>query len=226
MTILDRNSGTFNTTTSVTVTRSTGSFGTNTVLVVAIFGNTVFNTPGTMTQRTASVVDLGLYSYDKTGAGETSLPFTATSAGSGVWFCWELSAGSTFLSPGSATQNNSGALTFTTGTLTPTLGNRHLLVAAGGVGSGNVRSVTGFSNSFVTGSAQASVQVSAQDWPFAAGADRDVVADGVTGYSTTATFSGIAQTASGAVFLSYADGGSAPAADPRRPARRGPNYRR
>lgn len=205
MTILDRNSGTFNTTTSVTVTRSTGSYGTNTTLVVAIVGNTVFNTPGTMTQRTSSVVNLGLYSYDKTGAGETSLPFTATGAGSGVWFSWELSSGSSWQSGAgsAANQNNVSASSYATSTVTPSAGNCHLLAAVGGVGSGNVRSVTAVSNSFgLFGAAQ----VSAQDWPFAAGADLDALGDGVTGFSTTGTFSAAAAAAAGGIILTYTAG--------------------
>ena len=220
MTILDRNSGTFNTTTSVTVSRSTGSFGTGTVLVVAIFGNTVFNTPGSMTQRTSNVVNLGLYSYDKTGAGEASLAFTATAAGSGMWFCWELSAGSTWLT-GSASENNVGASSYTP-SVTPSAGSCHMLAAAGGVGAGATRSVTGWSSSFAQ---FGGAQVVAQDWPFAAGADVDVVADGVTAVSTTASFSGGAVTAAGGILLAYANASAGTAAS-RPPARRGPNYRR
>jgi hypothetical protein len=207
VTILGRSSGSFNTTTAVTVTPSGAAFGTGTVIVVAIFGNTVFNTPGSATQRTNSVVNLGLYSYDIAGTGQTSIAFTATSAGSGQWFAWELTAGSTFLS-GSATQNNVSASSFTPTAQTPTVGNRHMLAAIGGVGTSNVRSVTGVDNSFTLFGA---AQVAAQDWPFSAGADRDVVGDGVTSYTTTGTFSAFAVTAAGGIILSYinASGGTA-----------------
>lgn len=208
MTILHRNSGSFSATTSFNVARSSGSFGTGTTVVLEVFSNTIVNTLSGFTQRASSVVDLGLYAFDKTAAGESSFTFTC-SAGSGLWYVWELSAGSAFLSPSSATQNSSGAVSFTSGTLTPSAGARHLLVASGGVGSGNVRSVTGFNNSFTPFGA---AQVAAQDWPFASGADLDVAADGLTGYNTTASFSGTAQTASGAIFLAYADGGSGPSA--------------
>ncbi len=198
MTILDRNFGTFASATSFSVTRSTGSFGTGTVIAVAVFSNTVVTTPGSMTQRTSSVVDLGLYSYDKTGAGESSIGFTC-STGSGNWFCWELSSGSTFLS-GTPNQTSAAGTTHTTATLTPTAGTRHLLAAVGGVGSGAARTVTSFSDSFTE---WADAQASSQDWPFSAAADRDVTADGVTGYQTTATFSATTQTARGGIILSY-----------------------
>jgi hypothetical protein len=207
VTILDRNSGTFNTTTSVTVTRSSGSFGTGTVLVVAIVGNTVFNTPGSATQRTNSVVNLGLYSYDIAGAGQASIAFTATSAGSGEWYAWELSSGSTW-DTGSASQNALGNSSFAV-SVTPTLGDRHLLAATGGVGSGNVRSVTSYSNSFTLFGA---AQVAAQDWPFAAGADLDVTANGVSAFTTTGSFSGTTFNAAGGIILAYLkpSGASAP----------------
>lgn len=199
MTILDRNAGTFTSTTSFNVTRSTGSFGTGTVIVVAVFGNTAVSTPGSATQRATSVVDLGLYAYDIAGAGQSSIAFT-NSAGSGVWFAWELNSGSTFLTPASAIQTSAGNTTYTTGALTPTSGTRHLLAAVGGVGGGGARTVTAFSDSFTE---RADLQVTAQDWPFAASADLDVTANGSTAYSTTATFSGATATARGAILLAY-----------------------
>lgn len=200
MAVLDRNFGTFTAATAFNVTRSAGSFGTGTTIVVAVFGNTVVNTPGTMTQRTSSVVDLGLYSYEKTGAGEAALNFTTTAAGSGIWFCWELSSGSTWLT-GQATQNATAGTTFTTAALTPTAGLRHLLAVGGGVGgAGNSRNVTAFSDSFTE---WADAVALAQDYPFAAAADRDVTADGVSGYSTTASLSATTQAARGGIILAY-----------------------
>lgn len=198
MTILDRNAGTFASATSFNVTRSSGSYGTGTVIVVAVFGNTVVTTPGSWTQRLSSVVNLGLYSYDKTAAGESSITFNC-STGSGVWFAWELSAGSTFMTPGSVGQNAVGASFYTTGTLTPTAGDRHLLLAAGGVGSGAARTVS-YNIAYTE---FADLQATSQDWPFAAGADRDITADGITGYSTTATFSGATLNSAGAIWLVY-----------------------
>lgn len=213
MTILDRSSGTFNTATSFTVTRSTGSFGTGTVIVVAVFANTVVTTPGSATQRANSVVDLGLYAYDLAGAGQASIAFT-NSAGSGCWFCWELSSGSTFVSPASAIQTSAGGTTYTSGALTPTSGNRHLLAAVGGVGGGAARTITAFDSSFTE---RADLQVTAQDWPFAASADRDVAANGSTAYSTTATFSGPTATARGAILLAYSDPSSGDVTAPTTP---------
>lgn len=199
MTIVDRSSGSFNTTTSVTVTRSTGSYGTGTVIVIAVVGNTVFNTPGSATQRTSSVVNMGLYSYDLAGAGQTSIALTATSAGSGAWYAWELSSGAAW-DTGSASQNASGPSSYAV-SVTPTVGGRHVLTACGGLAdSGNIRSVTSYSNSFTLFGA---TQVTAQDYPFAAGADLDVIADGVTATSTTATFSLAVPVAGGGIVLAY-----------------------
>jgi hypothetical protein len=205
VTILDRNSGTFNTATSITVTRSSGNFGTGTTIVVAVFGNTII-TAGTMTSRGSSVVDLGIYLFDKTGAGEASISLTGSPAGSGVWFAWELSAGATF-DVASVTQSGSASTTFTTGSITPASGARHLLAVGGGVGSGAARSVSGFDSSFAT--TLASQQVSAQDWPFAAGAELDVTANGSTAYSTTATFSAATATARGGLVAAWSTGSGA-----------------
>lgn len=205
MTIVQRNAGTFNGT-SFNVAPSAGSFGSGTVLVVAVFGNTIINTPGSMTQRTTSVVDMGLYSYDKAGAGESSIGFT-NSAGTGEWFVWELSAGSTW-DTGSASQTASAGLTQASPSITPALGNRHILAVVGGNGGGLARTVTAFSGGFTE---FADLQVSTQDWTFSAGADLDVAADGSTAYTTTGTYSASVATRGG-ITLAYvnASGPSTP----------------
>lgn len=207
MTILSRNSGVVNTPSNTwTVTKASGSFGTGTVIVVAIFGNTVFSTPAGWTQRASSVADMGLYSYDKTAAGEASLAFTCTAAGTGEWFVWELSAGSTFLDA-LATQAASPTLTaHPTPNLTPTAGNRHLLAVAGGNGS-LTRSVTAWSNSFVGGGTLTGGHATGGDNTFSGAADRDVTADGVTAYGTTATLSTGTATRGG-LLASYVAAGS------------------
>lgn len=212
MTILDRNIGTFNTAASINVTRSTGVYGTGTRLVVAVFGNTIFTTPSGWTQRHTSVATMGLYAYDKPGAGESSLTFTCSPAGSGVWAAWELSAGSDYLT-GNAQQQDNTLAAVTTATLTPSAGNRHLLVVAGGIHPSATRSVTGFNNSFTNFAAAAALN---QDRPFAGRVDRDVTTDGSVGYNTTATFDGLTLSALGSIFLAYADaaGDSTPPATP------------
>jgi hypothetical protein len=197
VTVLDRNVGTFNTATSFNVTRSTGSFGTGTVIVVAVCGNTVINTPSGWTQRTSSVVTMGFYSFDKTGAGESSIAFTC-STGTGQWFVWELSAGSTWLN-GSAGQGGA-ASSYATPSVTPTAGDRHMLAAAGGLGNASSRTVTAWSNSFTE---WADTHTPAQDWPFAGAADLNVTANGSTGYTTTATFSATTFSAAGGMTLAY-----------------------
>lgn len=185
MAILDRSSGTFVSATNVSVTRSTGSYGTGTVIVVVIFGNTVFNTPGGWTQRTSNVNTLGLYSYDKAGAGEASISFTATAAGQGTWFAWELSPGSVW-DTGQATETAGGILTFDTPSITPAAGGRHILAVAGANRSGAAGSVSSWSGGFTEwADAQGTT---AGDGTFAAAADLNVTADGTTAYTTTATF--------------------------------------
>lgn len=204
MSILDRNSGTFNTTTTITVTRSSGNFGTGTIIVVAIFGNTTVSTPGGWTQRTNSVVNLGLYSYDKTGAGESSVVFTAGVTGSGEWFVWELSSGSSYLGAQSS-QNAVGASSYATPSVTPAAGNAHLMAVAGGMhAGGTARNVTGWTSSFVE---WADAQVLAQDFPFSAAADVDVTANGSTAYTSTATFNGAVATSAGGITLAYVNVG-------------------
>jgi hypothetical protein len=198
--ILDRSSGNFLTATGFNVVRSSGVYGTGTVIAVAIFSNTVVNTPGSMVQRQNSVVDLGLYAFEKSSAaGESSLPFTC-SAGTGTWYAWELSAGSTYLT-GQAGQNGAGAGSYALAGITPSAGARHLLAAVGGVGGNNTaRSVSSVSDSFgIWGATQAQ----SQDWPFSAAADKDVTADGTTAYPMTGTFSGTSNTARGGISLAY-----------------------
>jgi hypothetical protein len=199
VTVLDRNSGTFNGT-SFNVTRSTGSFGTGTTIVVAVFGNTVINTPSGWTQRTSSVVSIGLYSFEKAGAGESSIAFT-NAAGSGTWFAWELSAGSSWVG-GQAAQAASTVTSYASPSVTPSAGNRHMLAVVGGNGGGGVRNVISFSDSFTE---RADQQVTAGDWTFAAAADLDVTANGSTAYTTTATFNAASAAAVGGITLAYGD---------------------
>ncbi len=202
MAILDRNAGTFLSSASVVVTRSTGSFGTGTVIVVVIIGNTVIGTPAGWTQRTNSVSVMGLYSYDRTGAGEANFTFTASPAGQGAWFVWELTAGSTW-DVGQANQIDSSLGTFITPTITPTSGSRHLLGVAGGNASTNARTVSSWSNGFVEWADLQSSQTG--DGSFGAGADVDVTANGATTYNTTATYSGPVSTRAGFT-LAYVNG--------------------
>lgn len=209
MTVLDRNFGVFNAATGITVARSTGSYGTGTTIVVAIFGNIVFSTPSGWTQRLQNVASMGLYSYDRIGAGESSFTFAPSAAGSGVWFAWELATGSTW--DGGVVAEQGNLTQVTTGNSVPTAGNRHMLAVCGGV-DGSAKSITGFSNSFVN---VAGGQATAQDRPFASRAERDVVANGSTGYSTTATFSS-ATAVSASMMMAYVDtaSGGSPAPGP------------
>ncbi len=210
MTILDRSSGSFNTTTSVTVTRSTGSYGSGTLIAILVVGNTTFSNPGTSTLRTSSVVNQGIYGWDLAGTGQASIALSAGSAGSGQWFAWEMSSGSSYDTSNSA-QVNTGPGSYAA-SITPTVGDRHILAAIGALGgSGNVNAVTAFNNSF---SMFGAAQTTAQDYPFSAGADLDVTANGVSATSTTATFSSAVPIAAGGVIAAYvrAAGATSPVA--------------
>jgi len=199
--ILDESSGGFSSASSFAVTRSTGNYGSGTKIVIIVFGNTIVTTPSGATVRATSVNNLGLYAYEIAGAGQSSITVNC-STGSGRWYAWELPGGASWLT-GSASENTTGAVSYTV-SVTPTAGDRHILVATGGVGAGLSRAVTSYNNSFTLFGAG---QSAAQDWPFAAGADRDVTATG-SAISTTGTFNGAAQTAAGGVILAYSDPGS------------------
>jgi cellulose 1,4-beta-cellobiosidase len=203
MTILDRSSGSIGAaTTTWTVTRSTGSYGTGTKLAVVVFGNTTFGAQSGWTSRASSVVNLGLYAWERTLAGETSFNLTAGVAGTGQWWAWELSSDATF-DVGNAVQANSNATSQAVPSLTPAVGARHMLAVVGGTGTGSPRAVSSVSNSYVMGT---SLQSTVQDWVFSVSAERDVTGDGSTAYTTTGTFSGTAQN-SGGVHLAYSGSG-------------------
>lgn len=189
MTILDRNFGNILSASGTwTVGRSSGSFGTGTTIVVAIIGNTTWNTPSGWTQRFNSVNSMGVYLFDKVAAGETTINFTTGTPGAGQWYAWELSAGSTYLS-GSATEVGSAAANVDTPSVTPTAGSRHLLAVCGG-NRGTTAVLDTFNNSFTrfTGA-----WTGGGDGTLSANADRDVTADGITSYLTNGSISGGAQ---------------------------------
>lgn len=203
MTILHRNSGVVSSPSGTwTIARSSGSFGVGTIIVVGIMSNTTF-TAGSWTQRAASVVDMGLYVFDRVAAGEASIDLTASPAGAGAWCMWELSAGSTFL-VASASQAGSPTLAnYACPNITPTAGNRHLMAVAGGNGS-ITKTVSSWSNSFVIGSGSAGGHANGGDLTFGGGADRDMTTDGVTAVGTTATFNTSVATRGG-MTMAYAD---------------------
>lgn len=203
MAILDRNFGTFTSTTTVNITRSTGSFGSGTVVVVFMFGNTTFTTPSGWSQRHNSVVNLGLYSYDRAGDGSASYAFTAGASGSGEWYSWELSSGSSYVT-GFLGQTGS-AISYAPTAITPSAGDRHLFAVTGGTHATLQLSVTGYNNSFVLG--QGGIAL-AQDQPFSARAERDVTANGATSYTTTGTFSNTSSGAAGGGVLAYVNTGA------------------
>jgi len=186
VTILDRNSGTSTTTglTTWPVTRSSGSFGTGTTLVVMFVGNVTFSTPSGWTLRASSVSSQGLYIFDKVAAGETTINFTSGVAGGCQWYAWELSAGAAWL--GGQAQELAAAATVPLPSITPSAGNRHMLGVAGANAIGNPQSVTAFDNGYTR---WGGAQTQTGDWILSAAADRDVAANGSTAYTSTATLS-------------------------------------
>jgi hypothetical protein len=189
VTYLDRNFGNILVANATwTVGRSTGSFGTGTTIVVGIISNTTWNTPSGWTQRFNNVSSMGIYLFDKTAAGETTINFTTGSAGAGQWYAWELSAGSTYVG-GSATEAAGAADNMTTPNVTPTAGPRHLLAVIGG-NRGSTGVLDTFNNSFTRWNGAWS---GGGDGTLSAAADRDVTADGVTAYNTTGTMQTSAQ---------------------------------
>lgn len=185
MTILDRNFGNVTAAASTwTVTRSTGSFGTGTTLVVAILSNTIFNTPSGWTVRANNVGLMGIYLFDHTGAGEASVPFTCTAAGTGQWYAWELTAGSTHLGS-QASEFGPAASTVPVPSLTPSAGDRHMLAVAGGNYAIGALTVASFDSSYTLFNGG---RAGAGDNTLSANADRNVTANGSTAYAPIATF--------------------------------------
>lgn len=189
--------------TTWTVTRSSGAYAAGSVIAAFILGNTVFpsGSNGGWTPRFSAVNQMGLYLYDRTAVGgETSFTLTNTAAGAGQMYVWELSPGSTYIG-GQAQELGTGS-SVATPTTTPTAGLRLLLAVGGGNLLGTARTVSAFSNSFtLAGGGQTTVG----DGAFSGYADRAVTADGVTGYNTTATFSGAAGTVTGSLIAAYLD---------------------
>lgn len=181
------------------ITRSTGSYGTGTQLAVVIFSNTTFSTPSGWTLAGSSVTTMGNYAFDKTAAGESSIAFTNGAAGAGVWFAWELSAGST-LNDADLNQSSSGT-SWATPDSNPTAGFRHMLAVVGGNGT-LTKTVTGWTGGFTANGLGG--HSTGGDLTFAYAAEQDLTAaGGATTYATTGTYNASATFRGGAI-LAYA----------------------
>lgn len=178
MTIVQQNSGTWTGVSSISVSLPGASSASNMVVVI-IAGNTTVSTPSGWTLRTSQINFLGHYMWDRAG-GSTSYTFTPV-AGNGTWWIFEVQAG-TYDTSLSA-NNTANATTYATPSLTPAAGNRHLFASIAADASGGIRTIAGWTNSFVE-----QIEAGGNNFPIQAGADVLVTAAGAS-YSTTATYS-------------------------------------
>jgi hypothetical protein len=174
---------------SFTPTLSAASSASN-LLVVLVLGNTTVTTPTGWTLKTSSVVSAGLYWFEKQGDGATSWTFTCVSGG-GTWNVFEIASGTTGAAAGG--QANVASATYTSTTTTPTAGTRELLVGFEGQAtvSTSATTVTAMTGGFTELSGtDLQATTGTTDWPQGVvGSIDDAATDGVTAYSSTATYS-------------------------------------
>lgn len=184
MAIVQQASGAF-TGTSFTPTLPGASSAANGVVIV-VAANTTITTPTNWTLRTSQVNIMGHYLIDRIGVSLTSVAVTAAS-GQGTWWIAEI-ASAAYDIASSANAGSALATTYNTPTLTPTAGTRLVFASLGStITGGAARTVSGWTNGFVE---QADVVQPTVDGPMQGVASLpDFTADGVTGYSTTTTYS-------------------------------------
>lgn len=179
--LLQQNSGVWSGT-SMAVTLSAGTNPSSTIALI-VAGNTLVPTPAGWTLRESQVNEMGHYLFTRSG-GTNSWSIT-TNSGMGTWYISEI-ANSTYDVSASA-NDMVGSMSYTTPTLTPTAGNRLLLASIGSNHGTDIRTVDNWTDSF-TEVADVCYTVSA-DYPMQGVAMRTVVADGSTGYQTSADYS-------------------------------------
>lgn len=135
---------------------------------------------------------LGHYLFWKVAAGgETSVNYTIGSASPSCWITAEISgltASPYDVSNGNL--NSSAATTATTPTITPSTGDRYVIASVGGTYSaGAFTGVDTWTNSFAE-QQDIFTTLGSGTRDLCSYADRSVTGDGVTGFSTGATFSG------------------------------------
>lgn len=160
-----------------------GSTAPTSTIVLFVAGNTLVPTPAGWTLRESQVNEMGHYLFTRSG-GTNSWSIT-TNSGMGTWYISEI-ANSTYDVSASA-NDMVGSMSYTTPTLTPTAGNRLLLASIGSNHGTDIRTVDNWTDSF-TEVADVCYTVSA-DYPMQGVAMRTVVADGSTGYQTSADYS-------------------------------------
>jgi hypothetical protein len=205
--VVQQNSGLFNGTSAV-VTLPSATSSAN-LLVISIGADVTMQTLAGWTLRTSQVNDMGHYMWTKQGDGASSWTFTADGALPGAWYIEEITDGTYINATG---QNNvTSQTTYGTTTLTPTAGQRRMLASIGSLHNSSVRTLSGWTNSYVEQSDQCS-NVPAR--PLQGTAALEATADGVTGYSTTATYS-LTNTSKSALHGAFGtSSGGAPAIPP------------
>lgn len=207
MPIVQQASGTFNGLNTLTATLPGASSASNTV-VLFVAGNTTVTTPTNWSLRTSQVNSMGHYLYERAGVALTSIS-TNNAAGAGTWWIAEI-AGGVYDTSAGQNAGAAGSGTYNTPTtFTPAAGNRIILADLGSlVGNATVRTLSGWTNSFVE---QIDVCQPTADYPMQGGAALDgVTANGSTTYSTTGTYSN-ASIGRSALVGSWATSGAASA---------------
>src|SRR5437868_5875590 len=184
MGILQQASGTFTASGFAPTLPATSSSANCVVLIIA--GNTTITTPTNWTLRTSQVNQMGHYLFDRQGVALQSVTVTSA-AGQGTWCIAEIARGS-FQTGGALSQNAAtNATTYSTNSLTPTAGTRTIIASLGSTQTGTVRTLSGWTNSFVE---VADVCQPTADYPMQGVAVLDnLTANGSTAYSTTGTYS-------------------------------------
>lgn len=178
--LLQQNFGVWTgTTMSVTLPSSTSP---SSIVALFVAGNTTVPTPGGWTLRESQVNAMGHYLFTVPG-GANSWSIT-TDAGLGTWYVAEIDGGTYDMS--ASANETSGAFPYTTPVLTPSAGNRLLLASVASLNVFNSRTVDSWTDGFTE---VADMCNEAADNPVQGVAERVVVADGIAGYQTTATFS-------------------------------------
>lgn len=177
--ILQQNSGIW-TGTAMSVSLPSATNATSTIALF-VAGNTIVPTPAGWTLRESQVNWMGHYLFTVAG-GVNSWNIT-TNSGLGTWYVAEV--GAAYEVSASAHDTN-GSHLYTTPTLTPTAGPRLLLASVASLTTGIASTITDWTDNFTE---VADVCNPTSDYPMQGVAVRDVSADGMTGYMTTATYS-------------------------------------
>jgi hypothetical protein len=156
------------------------------LVYVAVFANTVVNTPAGYTSRNPQVEAAGHYVFDRAAAGAISTLAMTCTAGTGVWHAVEV-VGGTYNTSGGQHSGGNPVTSYGTPSVTPSAGARAILASIGFESGGTGKSITAWTNSF-TELGDLEVAASGEN-PVHGVAVLTPTANGSTAYSTTATVS-------------------------------------